>query len=380
MRTIRFRRPRRLRRGPVPGDRTGMRRYGSTFNTDDGEWPIMTNKEIIFGASDYRDLHISTFIHERLARGVSTVTEKLCVRGNHKKALAFVRSHYSHHKLFSNGTDAVCINMQDALVEISSSETTIDFRFHSTFERNAELMKEVLENFEEISIYISWIYDVNMSRATVPIDLTLLPVGEMYPFLDGEVLNDYYRRFMESRAGILILIGPPGTGKTSFIRGFLAATESSALVTYDEKILSNDGLFAEFIQSSENTLVLEDADLFLSSRKDGNEMMHKFLNVGDGLVTTKGKKMIFSTNLPNINDIDEALLRPGRCFDILHFGDLNKDETRKLVNKLGIEYKADDKDTHTIAEIFTGVRNTGGHKSPKRAFGFGPNEEEKAKK
>jgi ATP-dependent 26S proteasome regulatory subunit len=48
-------------------------------------------------------------------------------------------------------------------------------------------------------------------------------------------------------------------------------------------------------------------------------MMHRFLNVGDGLVTTKGKKLIFSTNLPSIRDVDSALVRPGRCFDILNF-------------------------------------------------------------
>lgn len=36
--------------------------------------------------------------------------------------------------------------------------------------------------------------------------------------------------------------------------------------------------------------------------------------VADGVVRAQGRKMIFTTNLPNLSDIDEALLRPGRCF------------------------------------------------------------------
>jgi len=38
------------------------------------------------------------------------------------------------------------------------------------------------------------------------------------------------------------------------------------------------------------------------------------LAVADGVVRAQGRKIIFTTNLPNIGDIDEALVRPGRCF------------------------------------------------------------------
>jgi hypothetical protein len=258
--------------------------------------------------------------------------------------------------------------MQDAIVEVDANSNTIDFRLHSTFEKNDSLREVILFEFEEISTYIRWVYDAQMNSTSIPIDTTILPVDEMYPFLT-ESLNDYYQRYMESSASILILIGPPGSGKTSWIRGFLAATDSSAMVTYDEKVLAADGLFSAFIDDSTNVLVIEDADLFLSSRKDGNDMMHRFLSVGDGLVSVKGKKIIFSTNLPNINDIDEALLRPGRCFDILHFDNLTIPEAKTLVNKVGIDFKFDPDRTHySVAEIFSGVR-TAKHKI-KSSFGF----------
>jgi ATP-dependent 26S proteasome regulatory subunit len=85
-------------------------------------------------------------------------------------------------------------------------------------------------------------------------------------------------------------------------------------------------------------------------------MMHRFLNVGDGLVTTKGKKMIFSTNLPSIRDIDSALVRPGRCFDIVTFDALTLPQAQTLADKLNVSLPAKPRgketEKYSIAEVF----------------------------
>jgi ATP-dependent 26S proteasome regulatory subunit len=36
----------------------------------------------------------------------------------------------------------------------------------------------------------------------------------------------------------------------------------------------------------------------------------------DGVGRAQGRKIIFTTNLRNVHDIDSALLRPGRCFAV----------------------------------------------------------------
>ena len=185
----------------------------------------------------------------------------------------------------------------------------------------------------------------------IPLRPDKSPVDEMYPWLGDETLAEYYDRFMESDASILLLIGPPGTGKTTFIRGLLQHANQSAMVSYDANILSKDYVFASFVEGKMGLMVIEDADNFLSSRSEGNDMMHKFLNVGDGLVTTKNKKLIFSTNLPSIRDVDSALIRPGRCFDIITFSNLNKEQAQKLATRVGVEL-AGEKSEYSIAEVF----------------------------
>ena len=335
--------------------RIRKKRHFNGWTWDSLETPsnIMSSEKIFIGASDYGDYLYSQLLVARGEKDKSTFNRDLKLHGNRSKWTNFIESEFDgDHIIELSESNGLIITDDENFIRYDVSSNSITARMYGDADFNAEIERLLLQNFEVVTSYIEWVYSSDGNSVNVPLNTERLPVQEMYPFLGEEALTSYYDRFLASQANILLLIGPPGTGKTTFIRGLLAHSNSSAIVTYDAAILEKDYLFARFIEDETGVMVLEDSDNFLKARSDGNTMMHRFLNVGDGLVTTKGKKLIFSTNLPSIRDVDPALVRPGRCFDILNFAPLNGEQATKLADKLGTTYDKKDSGTYSIAEIF----------------------------
>ena len=333
---------------------------------------IMSNNEKIFlGVSDFEDLVTVEIMKRRVDAKLSTVQRETTVLCDRQRWSKWAEVHYKDCLFVQNNSSTGFIIEENThnfiKFDVNSNSTTV--RAFGDVEFAEDMIAIVESNFDVVSSYIEWVYGSDGNSVNVPLNRDRLPTEEMYPFLNGESLGDYYDRYMESSANILLLIGPPGTGKTTFIRGLLAHRNCSAIVTYDAGILEKDGFFAKFIEDDAEVMVLEDSDAFLKSRSDGNTMMHRFLNVGDGLVTTKGKKMIFSTNLPSIRDIDSALIRPGRCFDIVTFDVLNADAAKSLAKKLKVKLP-EVKDTYSIAEVFNQQSDNTKKSSTNRKVGF----------
>ena len=323
--------------------------------------------DMFYGASDVRDYITGGIIFERNKRELETHHKEFTIISDRSDWLAYLMMTELRAIQVKSDNGLMLDDKQLSYLDydISSSSVVVKLYGHATF---VNLMyMEIVEKFEEVKNVIEWVYNPDGSSIEIPVRSDREPVEEMYPFLNSESLADYYDRFMHSSASILLLIGPPGTGKTTFIRGLLQHAEISAIVTYDTAILSKDYLFAQFIEGDRNVLIVEDADNFLGARTDGNDFMHKFLNVGDGLVTTKNKKMIFSTNLPSVKDIDPALIRPGRCFDILNFNTLTQDQAVALAKKVDVQLDGV-KDKWSIADIFH--KQTEAPKAPRRRLGF----------
>ena len=166
------------------------------------------------------------------------------------------------------------------------------------------------------------------------------PLDEAYPTL-GEPLATFIQRYLASRETVLILQGPPGTGKTRLVRAILAAISASkadsakVLYSADRRALENDQIFVEFVTGSHDAFVVEDADHLLMARSNGNVDLHRFLAIADGVVRAQGRKIIFTTNLPNLEDIDAALVRPGRCFARIRTRALDRQEATALLARIG---------------------------------------------
>lgn len=318
------------------------------------------NEKIFLGVSDVDDLITSEIVKLRAEANVSTLFRETSVLCNRETWQSWAEDMYPSTEYLivqSNSSGGFIVEIEtNNLLKFDVNSNTVQVRAFGDVDFCEETIKVVETQFDVVTSHIEWVYGSQGESVNVPLNRDRLPVDEMYPFLKGESLEDYYDRYMESSANILLLIGPPGTGKTTFIRGLLAHRNASAIVTYDAGILEKDSFFAKFIEDDSEVMVLEDSDAFLKSRSDGNTMMHRFLNVGDGLVTTKGKKMVFSTNLPSIRDIDSALVRPGRCFDIVTFDALDIVSAQKLAEKLEVTLPAKPRgketEAYSIAEIF----------------------------
>jgi hypothetical protein len=319
------------------------------------ELSVVTNKEnkndIVLGASDISDYFISVILENRDKQKIDTHRESFGIYCSKKEWKEYIPQ-LADLRIMDFGSPTYFFD-DDGLnwLEARMHSTHISIDVSGDIDFVEKIVKRFKNNFDFVKNEIEWIYATDGSSIDIPLQNERMPLKEMYPFLGEQTLENYYDDFIKSSASILLLIGPPGTGKTTFIRGLLQHTSSSATLTYDANILEKDYVFANFVEGDKNILILEDADMFLKSRKEGNTMMHKFLNVGDGLVTTRGKKMIFSTNLPSIKDIDPALVRPGRCYDILHFGEMTQEQAEILAKKVGVTLNGK-RDKWSVADIF----------------------------
>jgi hypothetical protein len=89
-----------------------------------------------------------------------------------------------------------------------------------------------------------------------------------------------------------------------------------------------------FEESLRPVMIIEDADHIIGKRTDGNPLMQQLLNETDGAKATPGRKLIITTNLRDVGDIDPALIRAGRCFATVLFSDLSPEQAvvaRRLV-------------------------------------------------
>lgn len=191
---------------------------------------------------------------------------------------------------------------------------------------------------------------------------------EYYPFMDGDPMQ-YMRDYLDHSAAVLFLSGPAGTGKTTLLRNFLYTNRLRAVVTYEDTLLNSDQMFVDFVTSSHHdVMIIEDADVMLGSREhSGNKMIARFLNASDGIIQLHHKKIIFTTNLNNFNEVDDALLRPGRSYGAVMFRALNPDEADAAARVAEIkDWKHPDRDL-TLAEIFNPPNKTN---FGKRAVGF----------
>lgn len=231
-----------------------------------------------------------------------------------------------------------------AAIHISVTETNIRYASYVAYGydvKESEVIAFVKRYESEAPVTLTYVtgFDQqgNAIKSTKVIDLTYnVPRDIFYPYIK-EGMEGVSNQFLGADTNLLLLVGPPGTGKSSLQRQLCRDYRDRPIFQMcGDKVILNPHFDNFLVSLPDDALVLiEDADAIIGKRKEGNTTMSLLLNELDG-IARNNKKFVISTNLDNLKMVDEGLLRPGRCFAVKQFRFLTIDEARVIVTEMGL--------------------------------------------
>jgi hypothetical protein len=173
----------------------------------------------------------------------------------------------------------------------------------------------------------------------------------------------FIAKLQASSHGLSIFEGPPGTGKTSYLRHLMGVLKETHRFYFIPPatmgVLSNPDFIGFWADQRHRhadkqfVVILEDSDAALMTRgADNREQVSAILNLSDGMLADFLRLQIICTINCKAADIDQALLRPGRLLCHRVFHRLDYPQASRLAEHLGKKLPA--VQDYSLAEVFAG--------------------------